>query len=469
MNMKRVVFVIGIIILLSGVVLADFSLSTTKDSFSVVIGSTQEIDLNISSTIDDILSINVNPLISPSGKSWVTLSDSALHFNAGESKIVKAYLSPPEDVIQTSYTLRFTVQSSSTGEKNYKDVYITISKGDIVGVIEINVTGNTEPTGTLSISFLVRNVGTVPINGIKVYCDVFSPKEEEIATATYDIEILQPGESKNLIKTIKLEAGAIAGTYKIVVKTATTKGIMDSDVKYFVVPSKAVIEYKNESFTSLIGPGKRIIVTNNGNKISDTIEIRENLGLLSMFYQGQVPTSKEGDVYIFSVGQLRPGESAIITYEINYLLAAVVIIVIVMLAWFILYKFKTVQIRKYIIQKKEIEEGEEFTVGIDIRNNTGRYVSNVVVKDFVPGAFKVKPGTGLKPKIKKTYAGVELIWNLNELKNREERLLNYKIVPIFGVSGQLRLPKASVNFNLGRIPMQNKSFVTYIGVRAKKD
>jgi len=467
--MKRVVFVIGIIILLSGVVLADFSLSTTKDSFSVVIGSTQEIDLNISSTIDDILSINVNPLISPSGKSWVTLSDSALHFNAGESKIVKAYLSPQEDVIQTSYTLRFTVQSSSTGEKNYKDVYITISKGDIVGVIEINVTGNTEPTGTLSISFLVRNVGTVPINGIKVYCDVFSPKEEEIATATYDIEILQPGESKNLIKTIKLEAGAIAGTYKIVVKTATTKGIMDSDVKYFVVPSKAVIEYKNESFTSLIGPGKRIIVTNNGNKISDTIEIRENLGLLSMFYQGQVPTSKEGDVYIFSVGQLRPGESAIITYEINYLLAAVVIIVIVMLAWFILYKFKTVQIRKYIIQKKEIEEGEEFTVGIDIRNNTGRYVSNVVVKDFVPGAFKVKPGTGLKPKIKKTYAGVELIWNLNELKNREERLLNYKIVPIFGVSGQLRLPKASVNFNLGRIPMQNKSFVTYIGVRAKKD
>ena len=467
--MKRVVFVIGIIILLSGVVLADFSLSTTKDSFSVVIGSTQEIDLNISSTIDDILSINVNPLISPSGKSWVTLSDSALHFNAGESKIVKAYLSPPEDVIQTSYTLRFTVQSSSTGEKNYKDVYITISKGDIVGVIEINVTGNTEPTGTLSISFLVRNVGTVPINGIKVYCDVFSPKEEEIATATYDIEILQPGESKNLIKTIKLEAGAIAGTYKIVVKTATTKGIMDSDVKYFVVPSKAVIEYKNESFTSLIGPGKRIIVTNNGNKISDTIEIRENLGLLSMFYQGQVPTSKEGDVYIFSVGQLRPGESAIITYEINYLLAAVVIIVIVMLAWFILYKFKTVQVRKYIIQKKEIEEGEEFTVGIDIRNNTGRYVSNVVVKDFVPGAFKVKPGTGLKPKIKKTYAGVELIWNLNELKNREERLLNYKIVPIFGVSGQLRLPKASVNFNLGRIPMQNKSFVTYIGVRAKKD
>jgi len=446
---------------------ADFTLSTDKDSVSVLIGSTKEIDLNISSTTNDVLSININPIISPSGKAWITLSDSAMSLNAGESKIVKAYLNPAEDVLQTSYSLRFTVQSSLTGQKDYKDIYLTVSKGDIIGIIEINATGSTEPTGTLSTTFLVKNVGAVPISSIKVYYDVISP-EEEIASAIYDIDSMQPGDSRLFAKTIYIEPGAVAGRYKIVIKTATPTQTMDSLTKYFDVPSKAVIDYKNESFTTLIGPGKRIIITNNGNKISDAIEVRENLGLLSMFYQGQVPTSKEGDVYIFSVGQLRPGESAIITYEINYLLVAVVIIVVVMLAWFILYKFKTVQIRKYIIQKKEIEEGVEFTVGIDVHNNTGRSVSDVIVRDFVPGAFKAKPGTGLKPKVKKTLAGVELTWHLSELKNREERLLNYKIEPIFGVSGQIRLPSAVVRFKLGRILMQNKSFVTYLGIRSKE-
>jgi len=72
---------------------------------------------------------------------------------------------------------------------------------------------------------------------------------------------------------------------------------------------------------------------------------------------------------------------------------------------------------------------EEFTVGIEIANSTGRKIENVTVKDFIPSVFDIKEGEGLKPVKKKTAAGAELTWKLKDVHKNEVRILSYKILP----------------------------------------
>src|SRR3989338_8838053 len=129
---------------------------------------------------------------------------------------------------------------------------------------------------------------------------------------------------------------------------------------------------------------------------------------------------------------------------------------------------KTVRIRKYIIQKKEIEEGEEFTVALEIKNSSGSKKS-LEVRDFVPSVFTVKETEGLKPAKKKSHIGTELSWNVKDLNNHEERVLTYKIVPIFGVSGTIRLPRASIMFDVRGKKIEKRSFPHSVGIPDRKE
>ena len=142
-------------------------------------------------------------------------------------------------------------------------------------------------------------------------------------------------------------------------------------------------------------------------------------------------------------------------------------VVIGFAVWIFFYKVRIIRIKKFILEKKFIEEGEEFTVGIEIANSTGRKIENVTVKDFVPSVFNIKEGEGLKPVRKKTAAGAELTWKLKDVHKNEVRILSYKILPVFGVHGTIRLPQASVSFMGRKKTVEIKSAFANIGVETE--
>jgi len=98
------------------------------------------------------------------------------------------------------------------------------------------------------------------------------------------------------------------------------------------------------------------------------------------------------------------------------------------------------------MQKKLISEGSEFTVGVEVKNSTGREINNLVVKDFIPTVFTAKDAQGIRADKRKTDFGTTLTWRISSIRNGEERLFSYKIVPVLGVGGQMSIPSASVTY-----------------------
>ena len=143
------------------------------------------------------------------------------------------------------------------------------------------------------------------------------------------------------------------------------------------------------------------------------------------------------------------------------------IVVVLIAVWLFFFKIRTLKIKKFMLEKKFIEEGEEFTVGIELSNASGRKVDDLTVRDFVPSVFEFKEGEGPKPVRKKTAAGTELTWKVKDLHKNEERILSYKILPVFGVHGTVRLPQASASFTSGKKETEIKSLYTTLGIETE--
>jgi hypothetical protein len=121
------------------------------------------------------------------------------------------------------------------------------------------------------------------------------------------------------------------------------------------------------------------------------------------------------------------------------------------------------------MQRKTIKEGTEFTVGIELRNTMGSKVTDVTVTDFVPSIFTVKDAHGVTAHRLKSGIGTELRWEIKELVKNDERVLSYKLVPVFGIHGQIKLPSAKVVFRSGKRKKTNSSFAPHLGIKQKKE
>jgi len=215
----------------------------------------------------------------------------------------------------------------------------------------------------------------------------------------------------------------------------------------------------------MFGFTKTITIRNDGNAEADIVTITNDISAVEgVFYSGDLPARAEDGRYVWLVRGVAPGTVLTIEYKVDYTSLFAFMLAMIILGWVLFFKLRTVRIKKYIIQKKELEEGEEFTVGVEVRNASGSKKDEITVRDFIPPVFEFKSAQSPEPTRKKTAAGVELTWKLKGVHHREERLVSYKIVPLFGVHGTIRLPRASATFKLNKREMTNHSTYAVIGI-----
>jgi hypothetical protein len=63
----------------------------------------------------------------------------------------------------------------------------------------------------------------------------------------------------------------------------------------------------------------------------------------------------------------------------------------------------------------------------------------------------VKEFDTLKPEVKVTQTGTTLIWKIDKLRPKEDRVLTYRIKPVMNLEGKVKLPKAYFSYKLGKI------------------
>jgi hypothetical protein len=136
-----------------------------------------------------------------------------------------------------------------------------------------------------------------------------------------------------------------------------------------------------------------------------------------------------------------------IIYRIEYwpLIAEGLLIAVLVVSFFVFGLNKAYSPR---LIKKIGKRGDSYTAVLEIKNANKR-LNNVVIRDYVSPLFQVKDTfETLKPAIRQTHEGTELIWTFGAIEPRDHRIIHYLLKPV--ISGRLMIPKASMKYDAGR-------------------
>lgn len=433
-----------------------FSVTAPQENIKVSTGTTRQLPITISSSFSDTIVVYLSEAYP-----WMGITDSTIKVDPLEEGNTVIIVSPPAGTIPGIYKAAVVSESLLTQERVVKNIFFTISKGDVLDIESIEVTGNLQPDGEITLVVNIDNFKTTTVQDAKLNVLVSSPQDERIFEADQILGRIDPKQKAKESFTFSLPPGAKAGAYEVSVALEHGSGSRTSKQTFFVA-SKAAIALSEEKFPLLFGYGKTIVARNNGNNIGDVVVEEDLSGFEGAFYNGPVPLSR--DPYTWGIKDIPPLGEKSITYRIDFSSLFALLLAIMVIGWVVFFRMRTVRVTKYLMQKKFLEEGEEFTVGVDLRNSSGNNLGEVVVRDFVPTMFKVTHTHGPKPIEKKVVGGKELIWKIEDLYNHEERVLTYKIIPIFGVSGAIRLPPVRVTYRWRNREITRTSFAPRIGV-----
>ena len=440
-----------------------FTLEAPPGTINVPTQGSRDIIIKIESDVQESVSVNL-----ADAKTWTTLNSGFYKLSPGSRNDIVLAVSPLQATALGLYKVTIVAESLTTQLKVQKDIFISVYKGDVVDTEKIIVAGDAKPTAGMSVLVSVKNYKTVPSNEVVLNIVAYSPSRK-LAEFTDIIDNINPDERENRTHMFNLPKQAEAGTYRIVA-TLLAGGESREATQTFSVESKPVISTTVERTPLMFGFAKKVTVTNDGNEEAPAVTLSDSIsGIEGVFFAGDQPAGISGETYSWIVKNVSPGEVVVIDYRIDYLPLFVFIVALIIIFWIVFFKLRTVRIKKYIIQKKELEEGEEFTVGIEIKNALGRKVDEVTVRDFVPPVFDSKDMQNPAPSRKKTAAGQELTWRLRDVHHREERLVSYRIIPVFGVHGEIRLPRASATFRQGKREATNRSTHAFIGVATERE
>ncbi len=433
---------------------------TVEQAATIPLGASEKLTIDISNPLNVSDTFN----IAVSGqKPWMTLSPTMVIANASSSATVNLYLTTTPETPIGLYILKINIESVNTGEKIIKESYVSVIKGEITKIEDVIIRGDFEPKGNVTVEINIKNYALTTVNNLMLNATVRSTKI--MSDFSEVIEKIDPNQTIGITRQFALPEYSELGRYRIELSLFYENRVSRAEEDFTVI-EKAVIEEGSEDIFMIFGSGKKITVKNYGNT-AGTTEITKTVSPLESFFFSGSPDLIEGDTYKWILS-LEPGEEAIVEYRTDFLLLFIAFVAAAVAAWFFFFKIRTVSVRKHIIQKKKIEEGEEFTVGVEVKNSTGSSLSNVVVKDLVPPVFSAKDTVGPKPAKKVAKIGTELTWRIDELAAGEVRILTYKIIPMFGVGGQAKLPRAIARFKVKEKMIQSNSNVALLGTKSKE-
>ena len=453
------VLTLAAFLLLSSVAFA-FNVQFDRETLVAPIDSTNRAEIFFSgASADDTITLSL-----VGEKPWMLLTPTQFALRKGENVTVSLFASPKGDTPLGLYRVRIMAEST-VKERKTTDLYISVERESGVYIERIIVTGDLAPTGLAHIEFHLKNYGMVTMNDISLSANIQG--KDPVSGFSETVNNVNPLKTIIIEKTITLPERLVAGEYVVDAKISYKDISRDFQTK-FAVSERAIINKEVVDYTpSFAGYSKTVKITNKGNKDGDYTLTEAISSFDAVFYSGTNPTSAGSGQYAWNA-VLKPGETATISYRVDYMPLVLFLLAILVFSWYIIVKLRTIRITKFIMQKRMIEEGSEFTIGLELKNAIGTNVQDVVVRDFVPSVFDVKEGEGPRPVKRKAAHGTELEWKINELFSKEDRILSYKIVPVFGVHGQIALPQATTRFKFGNRAIENKSNVTAVGVASKE-
>ncbi len=259
-----------------------------------------------------------------------------------------------------------------------------------------------------------------------------------VATYTRTQTIEGPGE---ISQSVPL-GGLNAGTYEV---SASVKGTSIAFSDSFTIDPVRMVVKTEEAEESALFNEYRIKLKNDGNVVEDDYSVEASVPTGFVTFSQQ-PDSCEDGVCRWVIDALAPAEGMEIVYRIDYWpLVAEGLLIAILLGAFAVFGWNRINVPSI---SKRVEHGKSgsYTAVIEIRN-AGRKITNVVVRDVVSPLFELeRTFETIKPAIKSTGDGTELVWSLPAIEPGDHRIIHYKVRPV--VNGHLMVPKAYMRYSL---------------------
>lgn len=249
--------------------------------------------------------------------------------------------------------------------------------------------------------------------------------------------------------TEQLPEGMLAGDYDVKVSLVGTP--VEKEYMFTVLPVHDVVESVKKTSTTFQDDFE-VTITNNGNLVEKQYVSYKTVpnndwitGLVTNPDDCFVSNGEKTCRYVFS--DLAPGESATLEYNLNYF-PIYAGIALASIALFMIVFFGMRRATAPVIVKRHVRKpGDRHHVVLEVRNPFYHNLSNAIIRDWVTPLANVLHNeiSVLKPLVRRSDAGTELIWKLGDIKPRETRIVTYPLKTL--VRGSLKMPKAYIRYN----------------------
>jgi hypothetical protein len=366
---------------------------------------------------------------------WFSRATPTVKIESGETKTVEIEMNPPFDSKSAKYAYSLIIRKGS-GETSKTSLVTYLRQKTTLAVIDDFSLSCSKCNDNVRVSMVVENVGSTAISDLKgiiefgnikkmVVFDEISSNGKMTKSVDFEIETTQPGN------------------YNIDVVLYHNNKETQTAQANFEIPIDREIQVDRDVSHTPIGAFVTIKALNGGNAM-DKAMIDDVIGDdWWVAYLGPNPDQKDGTGWTW-FATLLPSESEEVSYVLFYW--PVPILIVLFIASAILGHAHLTGAHVY---KEAYRHGDEIGVSIRVKNMGGK-LEGAVVRDTVPFEFKLpKHFTTLKPILRKTGHGTELVWRIGNINSGEERVLHYKMIPRDKSHKTLKLPVSSVRGKRG--------------------
>ncbi len=416
---------------------ADFSVDVTQP-VTLYAGNSTNFSATISNNgADDWFSIAAIGTYT----SWVSVSKQGLFIPSGSNASFSISISPPADAFPNNYRYTMIVSRAGNGAMQQKEFFVNVLQSSAVIISGSSLSCSAcNPGDSVTVSVALKNIGSRALSNMKL---VFSFGDR---TKTMSVSSLDFGAEKAFSTDFSLDPLAAPGDYNMDVKLVQDTSVLVRKSLPFKVPLISNIKTARNVSSSIFGNYITLVSTNYGNAPKTADISSQVLNAWYSLYSGPQPSSA-GAEYAWTVS-LAPGESLTMNYSEIFWPVPLLLVMLAFIGAYYYISATSLSLRKRIMRGHILSEGNEASVSLEVRSGL-RAIDNVVVRDFVPKQFSVSERfETIKPVIRKTPSGTELVWRLGRLKSREVRVLHYRMKAVSAFDS-VRLQPADLNGRRG--------------------
>ncbi len=426
------------------------------DAFKVVVKSPEIVvaggsaKIYVTVTNDDEESHIYTITLLSSRYKWFSLKDSTLIIPPHSSKSTVILFHPPESAGESVYRCKIIVRRDD-GERAVKLAAVKVVQKKELVISDLSLSCTLCNPGE-KVTAYIEVSNTAPRRKIEVVFR-FNGIEKK---SKIIVEELSKRSIKASFQLDKLQA---PGEYTVTAEVYENNKLLAKRTAKFTVKKIKNIKIERNVSSDFFFKRVTITVKNLGNA-KEVVYVNASSSGMWYIYQGPKCEKKNG-MYVWEV-ELSPEESKVIKYEeFFWLPVALIVVALVGILLFLLLYPRGVKIKKYVIQKKLLKEGETISVSIEIK--ASKNLKGIRVIDFIPPSFElVKSFETIKPIRKEKEEGIELVWKLRNMRAGEERVLHYKLRARISVIGSMKLPKAKVICTIGKRKVEKSSNAPHV-------